>query len=559
MTDASHPTSAESRPDSPSPPAMSPEEFRRLGHRAVDWIADYWSSLESLPVLSRVAPGRVRSMLPADPPEKGAGEAGYDAVFADLSRIIVPGLTHWQSPNFFAFFPANASTPGVIGEMLSAGLGVQGMLWATSPACTELETLTLDWLAKATGLPEKFMSTSAHGGGVIQGTASEATLVALLSARHRILRAIKGAAGSATGVATNSNHGPSGVVAAREQTPRHEPEHAPEHTLVMYASTQAHSSVMKAAMIAGLALGPDDKRRVRLIDTDENFAMNPAALEHAMREDVSRGLVPCCVVASVGTTGTTAIDPVEQIADVIDRVPPGGDAGARSATGRAIVRPWLHVDAAHAGAACVCPEMRWIFRGIDRADSLCFNPHKWLLTNFDCDAYWTGDRGALIGAMSITPEYLRNSATDSGRVIDYRDWQVPLGRRFRALKLWLVMRHFGLEGLRAHVRSHIAMAEWFEARVREDPRFEIAAPRTMNLVCFRLRGEGPESDARNKALMDRLNQSGALYLTHTVLPTTPARPLAGRLVLRMAIGASTTTHAHVESAWNKITDEAGRT
>lgn len=507
-------------------PAMSPDEFRRLGHRAVDWIADYWSSLESLPVLSRVAPGAVRSMLPPDPPEKGAGEAGYDAVFADLSRIIVPGLTHWQSPNFFAFFPANASTPGVIGEMLSAGLGVQGMLWATSPACTELETLTLDWLAKATGLPEKFTSASAHGGGVIQGTASEATLVALLSARHRALRAITGA-GTAR-----------------------------EHSLVMYASTQAHSSVMKAAMIAGLALSPDDKRRVRLIETDENYAMDAAALGHAMREDTSRGLIPCCVVASVGTTGTTAIDPVEQIAAVIDRVSSGGHANGgapgHAATGRPVVRPWLHVDAAHAGAACVCPEMRWMIRGVDRADSLCFNPHKWLLTNFDCDAYWTGDREALIGAMSITPEYLRNSATDSGRVIDYRDWQVPLGRRFRALKLWLVMRHFGLEGLRAHVRAHIAMAEWFEARVRGDDRFEIAAPRTVNLVCFRLRGDGPPSDARNKMLMDRLNQSGEMYLTHTVLPKTPEGRLAGRLVLRLAIGASTTTHEHVERAWEKM-------
>ncbi|MCC6968819.1 MAG: hypothetical protein IT434_01230 [Phycisphaerales bacterium] len=538
MTDDAQQTSSANPLEPARPPAMSPDEFRRLGHRAVDWIADYWASLGSLPVLSRVAPGEVREMLPPDPPEQGAGEAGYDAVFADLSRIIVPGLTHWQSPNFFAFFPANASTPGVIGELLSAGLGVQGMLWATSPACTELETLTLDWLAKATGLPVKFLSTSAHGGGVIQGTASEATLVALLSARRRALRAIGG--------------GATGDSSRRIGAPAHDPEHA----LVMYASTQAHSSVMKAAMIAGLATGPDDKRRVRLIDTDEHYAMDDAALEHAMRDDLARGLVPCCVVASVGTTGTTSIDPVGAIAGVIanifDRVPPE-------------IRPWLHVDAAHAGAACVCPEMRWIFRGVERADSLCFNPHKWLLTNFDCDAYWTSDRESLVGAMSITPEYLRNSASESGGVIDYRDWQVPLGRRFRALKLWLVMRHFGLEGLRSHVRSHIAMAEWFEARVREDDRFEIAAPRTMNLVCFRLRGEGAESDARNKALMDRLNQSGDLYLTHTVLPKAGslapagsiAHRLGGRLVLRMAIGASTTTRAHVERAWATIRREGG--
>lgn len=501
----------------PTPPAMSPDEFRRLAHRAVDWIANYWSTLDGLPVLSRVAPGDVRAMLPADPPERGTGEAGYDAVFDDLSRIIVPGLTHWQSPNFFAFFPANASTPGVIGELLSAGLGVQGMLWATSPACTELETLVMDWLAKGVGLPAKFLSASPSGGGVIQGTASEATLVALLSAKHRALRS----------------------------------DAAREHELVVYASTQAHSSVMKAAMIAGLARGPEDRRRVRLIDVDSSLAMDAALLERSIREDVGCGLLPCCVVASVGTTSTTAIDPVAGIAAAIARASDGAPA-----------RPWLHIDAAHAGAACVCPEMRWIFSGVEHADSVCFNPHKWLLTNFDCDAYWTSDRDALVGAMSITPEYLRNSATDSGCVIDYRDWQVPLGRRFRALKLWLVIRHFGLEGLRAHVRAHIAMAEWFEARVRSDARFEVAAPRTMNLVCFRLRGDGPESDAMNRSLMDRLNRSGDLYLTHTVLPTSfaggagAAHPLAGRLVLRMAIGASTTTQAHVERAWDRIRQEA---
>lgn len=547
MSDVEGRESARSAPGD-RPPAMSPDEFRRLGHRAVDWIADYWARLESFPVLSRVAPGGVRDLLPADPPEKGAGEAGYDGVFADLSRIILPGITHWQSPNFFAFFPANASTPGVIGEMLSAGLGVQGMLWATSPACTELESLTLDWLAKATGLPGSFLSTSERGGGVIQGTASEATLVAILSARRRAVRALAG------GGARGDSASPEGS-AAPSAGAGPSPARAPEHSLVIYASTQAHSSVMKAAMIAGLALGPGDHRRVRLIDTDDTYAMDAGALERAMRDDVSRGLAPCGVVASVGTTGTTAIDPVERIAAAIDRVFPSE---------RAPARPWLHVDAAHAGAACVCPEMRHLFRGVDRADSLCFNPHKWLLTNFDCDAYWTSDRDALIGAMSITPEYLRNSATDSGRVIDYRDWQVPLGRRFRALKLWLVMRHFGLQGLRDHVRSHLAMARWFEDRVREDRRFEIAAPRTINLVCFRLRGDGPESDARNRALMDLLNRSGELYLTHTVLPGSraawdpgsPAARLAGRLVLRMAIGASTTTQAHVERAWERISSAA---
>lgn len=481
---------------------MSPDDFRTLGHRMVDWIADYWRDVETNPVLSRMKPGETLAKLPVEPPRNGlADAAAWEAVFQDLQSIVLPGITHWQSPNFFAYFPANASGPGVLGELLSAGLGVQGMLWSTSPACTEIETRMMDWMARMLGLPEKFLSESDRGGGVIQGTASEATLVAMLAARGR---AHKG------------------------------------ENLIAYASNQAHSSVVKAAMIAGIAQGADDREHVRLIDVDENFAMRPDALGAAVREDLSRGRTPFFVCATVGTTGTTAIDPIAKIAPALS------EAGFKG---------WLHVDAAHAGSACICPEHRWILRGIEHADSLCFNPHKWLLTNFDCACFWTGDRRALTDALSITPEYLRNTASDSGRVIDYRDWQIPLGRRFRALKLWFVIRHYGVEGLRAYIRGHVRLAETFEGLVTSDPRFEVCAPRILNLVCFRLRGQGAASDAANRRLMDRLNSSGKLFLTHTALPPGPWKN-AGRLALRMAIGAARTEEKHVREAWDEMVRQA---
>jgi aromatic-L-amino-acid decarboxylase len=478
---------------------MSPDDFRALGHRMVDWIADYWKRAEEFPVLARVKPGETAAKLPAMPPQTG-GPDSWDQIFDDLDRVVLPGLTHWQSPNFFGYFPANASGPAVLGELLSAGLGVQGMLWSTSPACTEIETRMLDWLAAMLALPEKFLSTSPAGGGVIQGTASEATLVAMLAARARS----KG------------------------------------QDLVAYASNQAHSSVVKAAMIAGIAHGADDREHVRLIDVDQNFAIAPDALAAAVRDDLSRARTPFFVCATVGTTGTTAIDPIEKLADALR------DAGFNG---------WLHVDAAHAGAACICPEFRGILNGIQHADSFCFNPHKWLLTNFDCGCFWTSDRRSLTDALSVTPEYLRNAATDSGRVIDYRDWQIPLGRRFRALKLWFVIRHYGVEGLRAYIREHVRLAETFENLVKSDPRFELCAPRVLNLVCLRLRGAGPESDTTNRRLMDRLNNSGKLFLTHTALPPGPWSN-AGRLVLRMAIGAAQTQEKHVRDAWEEMVRQA---
>ena len=465
---------------------MTPDEFRRHGKAMVDWIADYFERVESFPVLSQVKPGEIRAALPKSAPEHGES---FEAMLADVDRLILPGITHWQSPNFFAYFPSNNSFPSILGEMISAGLGVQGMLWATSPACTELETHVLDWLVEMLGLPASFRSAG-KGGGVIQDTASSSALCALLAARER-----------ATNYAAN--------------------EHGCDGRLVVYTSSEAHSSIEKAVKIAGLG-----RANLRLIETDDAFAMRPEALARAIRSDRDAGRVPSFVSATIGTTSSNAIDPVRKIGEIC------------RAHG-----VWLHVDAAMSGTAALCPEFRWTHDGAELADSYCFNPHKWMFTNFDCDCLYVADRAALIRTLSVLPEYLRNQATEAGAVIDYRDWHVPLGRRFRALKLWFVIRHYGVEGLRHHVRRHVELAQEFASWVRADNRFELAAPAPLNLVCFRHRG----GDAANQAIMDRLNQSGDLYLTHT--------KLNGRITLRMSIGQSQTEHSHVERAWKRIQQE----
>jgi aromatic-L-amino-acid decarboxylase len=474
--------------DAPTGYHMTPRDFARHGHAVVDWIARYWEEIERHPVLSSIEPGAVRARLPAGPPPRGEP---FERVMDDVDRIILPGITHWQSPSFFAYFPASISGPSVLGELLSAGLGVQGMLWATSPACTELETHVLDWLVGMLGLPEKFLSTSA-GGGVIQDTASSAALCALLAARER-----------ATGHSSNET-GTGGHLTA-------------------YASSQAHSSIEKAVMIAGIG-----RRNFRSIDVDAGFAMRPERLEEAILRDRAAGRTPCFVCATVGTTSSGAVDPLGPIGEICRR------HGL-----------WLHVDAAMSGTAALCPELRFIHDGVESADSWCFNPHKWMFTNFDCDCFWVADRAALIRTLSILPEYLRNRATESGQVLDYRDWQVPLGRRFRALKLWFVIRHYGVEGLQHHVREHVRLARELAARIDADPRFELAVPPVLNLVCFRLR----EGDGANQHLLDELNRSGRLYLTHTRLD--------GRLTLRMAIGGTWTQRRHVEQAWSLIQAAAG--
>ena len=466
---------------------MTPEEFRRCGRAVVDWIADYYQQVESLPVLSRVEPGQIRETLPPDPPARGEA---FEAILADVEKLILPGITHWQSPNFFAFFPANTSGPAILGELLAAGLGVQGMLWATSPSCTELETHVLDWVADMLDLPEGFKSTGS-GGGVIQDSASSATLCALLAARER----------ATSGVGN---------------------QQGPDGRLVAYASREAHSSVEKAVGIAGLG-----RRNLRLIQVDEAFAMQPGELARQIEQDQQNGLVPCFVCATVGTTSSNGLDPLPEIGRICRQH-----------------HLWLHVDAAMCGTAALCPEFRHIHQGLDLADSYCFNPHKWMFTNFDCDCMYVADRQLLIQALSILPEYLRNQSTESGAVIDYRDWQIPLGRRFRALKLWFVIRHYGVEGLRHHVRRHVELAQEFASWVAQDERFELALPPPLNLICFRLRG----GDAGNQTLLDRLNHSGDLYLTHT--------RLRDRLTLRFCVGQTHTEHGHVEQAWKRIQEEA---
>lgn len=477
---------------------MDAEEFRRNGHAVVDWIADYWSTLEQRRVLPSDPPGTVAGRLPSAPPEQGES---FDRILADLDTVVAPGLTHWQHPGFFGYFPANTSGPSVLGDLVSSGLGVQGMLWATGPACTEVETVMLDWLAELLDLPARFRSTG-PGGGVIQDSASSATLVATLAALHRA----SGGQWRTTGIGAG---------------------------YTVYTSTQGHSSIEKAARIAGIG---DDHVRPIEID-DKTLAMSPAALRAAIEADLAAGRRPAIVVATIGTTSTTAIDPVPAIGAVCR------EYGV-----------WLHVDAAYAGAAAVCPELRWTHEGLEYADSYCFDPHKWLLTGFDCDAFWVADRAELVEALTVLPEYLRNTATESGAVLDYRDWQVPLGRRFRALKLWFVLRWYGAQGLRAHIRSGIELAAGFADRVRADDRFEIVAPHPFSLVCFRLRasasgdGDGLDADAASAQLLARVNASGRIYLTHT--------RVRGDYTLRLAVGAPQTQARHVADAWELISAEA---
>lgn len=462
---------------------MSPDEFRKHARDVIEWIASYHENIESYPVLSSVKPNAIRSALPLHPPQKGEP---FETVLRDLDNIIVPGLTHWQSPNFFAFFPSNISGPSILGELLSAGIGVQGMLWITSPACTELETHVLDWLVDMLGLPEKFKSTGA-GGGVIQDTASSATLCALLAARER---------------ATNFQSNELGC----------------NGRLVAYASTQAHSSIEKAVKVAGIG-----RQNLRLIDVDANFALRPDALQMQIRKDKNNDLIPFFVCATIGTTSSNAIDPLQAIGRICDEE-----------------ELWMHVDAAMSGTAALCPEFRYIQDGLDLADSYCFNPHKWMFTNFDCDCFYVSDRKALTEALSLMPEYLKNKPSESGGVIDYRDWHIPLGRRFRALKLWFVIRHYGVAGLQYHIRRHVELTEQFAGWVQAHEQFELAAPAPLNLVCFRHKG----GDSINRQLHERLDQSGKLYLTHTALD--------GKYTLRFCVGQALTEQQHVERAWGFI-------
>jgi aromatic-L-amino-acid decarboxylase len=469
---------------------MTPEQFRQHGHEVVDWIADYWGRLQddptSFPVRSQVSPGDVRASLPSTAPEQGEP---FSAVLADLDRVVLPGVTHWQHPGFFGYFPANTSGPSVLGDLVSAGLGVQGMSWVTSPAATEVEQHVMDWLADLLDLPQSFRSTGS-GGGVVQDSSSGANLVALLAALHR---ASKGA---------TLRHG----VLPEEYT--------------VYVSAETHSSMEKAARIAGL--GTD---AIRVVEVDSELAMSPRALAQRLERDVARGFTPVLVCATVGTTSTTAIDPLAQLGPICQQY-----------------GVWLHVDAAYAGVSAVVPELRGLQAGVEWADSYTTDAHKWLLTGFDATLFWVADRAALTGALSILPEYLRNAATDTGAVVDFRDWQIPLGRRFRALKLWFVLRWYGAEGLREHIRGHVALAQELAGWAAADDRFEVATPHPLSLVCLRPRwAVDVDADVATMTLLDRLVDGGEVFLTHTTV--------GGSAVLRVAIGAPATTREHVERVW----------
>ena len=457
---------------------MDPEAFRREAHRVADWIADYLAAPDRFPVLSRVRPGDIQRALPADAPSEGES---FDAIFADFERVILPGITHWNHPGFFAYFAITGSGPGILGEFLCAALNVQAMLWRTSPAATELEDVALAWLRRLIDLPDDF-------GGVIYDTASVSTLHALAAARERVVPDVRGAGLSGRGL------------------PRFR----------VYCSEHAHSSVDKAVILLGLG-----HNAVARVGADAEFRMRPDALAAAIARDRASGLSPLAIVATVGTTSTTSVDPVEQIGEIAHR------EGV-----------WLHVDAAYAGVAAMLPDRRWILRGAARADSVVVNPHKWLFTPFDLSVLYCRRMETLRAAFSLTPEYLET--TEAAPVRNLMDTGVQLGRRFRALKLWMVLRHFGADGLRARIAEHIRLAALFARWVEEHPDFSLAAPAPFSVVCFRANAP----DDVNERLLERINASGEVFLSHTRLD--------GRFVLRLAIGNLRTTEAHVSRAWTLI-------
>lgn len=467
---------------------MDNNDFRRHGHAFVDWLADYFEQIEQFPVKSRSLPGDILSQLPVSPPEKGEE---MEDIFRDFREIIIPGITHWQHPGWFAYFPANNSPPSVLAEMLTAGLGSQCMSWLTSPAATELEERLMEWLRQMIGLPDGMT-------GVIQDTASTATLCALLSAREK-----------ATGFEANRK----GVTG----------------DLIVYASTETQSSIEKGVKIAGFG-----KDNLRLVKVRDDFSMCPESLEHAIRQDLESGLKPACVVATLGTTSSMAMDPLEAIAAICKQY-----------------GIWLHVDAAFAGTAAIDPGHRAFMQGVENCDSFVFNPHKWMLTNFDCSAYFVCNPDILLRTLSMQPEYLKTEA--DRQVKNYRDWGIQLGRRFRALKLWFVIRSYGVEGIREMINRHIALAAMFETWLQEDRDFELLAPRQLSLVCFRY-NPGSETeenlDMLNRQLLDAVNNTGQVFLTHT--------SLAGKFCIRLSVGQRTTSEKHLQLAWQLIREEASK-
>lgn len=470
---------------------MTPEEFRKHGHAVVDWIADYRAHVAERPVMAQTAPGEIKARLPQSPPDD---PEPFERVLADLDSIVAPGLSHWQSPSFFGYFPCNGTLGSVLGDYVSTGLGVLGLAWQSSPALTEVEEVATDWLRQMTGLSELWQ-------GVIQDTASTSTLLALICARERV-----------TGYALAR-----GGLQAEPQA------------LVVYTSAYSHSSVDKAALLAGFG-----KDNIRHIACDAAYAMRPEALAEAIAADRAAGRVPCAVVATTGTTTTTALDPVAAIAAVV--------------AGTGI---WLHVDAAMAGSAMVLPECRWMWDGVEAADSVVLNPHKWLGAAFDCSVYYVRDAEHLVRVMSTNPSYLQSSA--DGRVKNYRDWGIPLGRRFRALKLWFLIREQGVRGLQTRLRRDLDNARWLAAQVADRPDWRVLAPVPLQTVCVRHEPPGlpPEAmDTHTQAWCDRLNRSGQAYLT----PAT----LDGRWMVRVSIGSEHTERADVERLWTAMQHEVTR-
>jgi aromatic-L-amino-acid decarboxylase len=469
--------------------SMTPDEFRAIGHRLIDWIADYRSRVTDLPVMARTGPGEVKARLPGAPPDR---PESFDEVFRDLERVILPGLSHWQHPQFFGYFPSNGDLASVLGDYLSTGLGVLGLSWQSSPALTELEEVVTDWLRQMIGLSNAWS-------GVIQDTASTSTLVAFLCARERA---------SGFSVCSRGLQG--------EDLP-----------LVVYVSDQSHSSVDKAAALAGFG-----RANIRRIAVDASYALRADELANAVEEDLASFLKPCAVVATTGTTASTALDPVGAIAEVTRK------HGL-----------WLHVDAAMAGSAMILPECRWMWDGIEGADSLVLNPHKWLGAAFDCSVYFVRDPEHLVRVMSTNPSYLQSAA--DGRVKNYRDWGIPLGRRFRALKLWCLIRSVGVAGLQARLRRDIGNAAWLVEQVRATPNWHVLAPVPLQTVCVRHEPPGlneEELDRHTQAWADRVNRSGQAYVTPAVLD--------GRWMVRVSIGGLATERRHVESLWKLMQTEA---
>jgi aromatic-L-amino-acid decarboxylase len=467
---------------------MKPDEFRRHAHDLVDWMADYLENVENYPVKSSVTPGDIFKQIPDKPP---VNSEPFSLLMKDLEEIIMPGITHWQNPNFYAYFPANTSPPSILAEMIISTLGAQCMIWETSPAAAELEEKMMVWLRDMIGLPSGFE-------GVIQDSASTATLAAILTARENI-----------TGFSINNEGAKSAGI------------------LRVYCSEQTHSSVEKAVKISGIG-----RKNLVKIPVRDDFSMDPVKLDEEIRKDIDRSFIPCCVVATLGTTGTTSVDPLKAIGEICNR------NGV-----------WLHVDAAMAGTALILPEFQWMLDGKEYIDSFVFNPHKWMFTNFDCTAYFVKDASTLIKTFEVLPEYLKTRTR--GKVNDYRDWGVPLGRRFRALKLWSVIRSYGTDGLREKIRYHIKIAANLAGLISKEADFEILAPVVISVVCFRyipagLSGE--QLNTINEKLNHALNDSGKIYLSHTVLK--------GKYTLRMVTAQTNVTLEHVEKAWELITKTA---